>query len=106
MCEVSCQGLPALFSELRLDWATVPDRYFVYEVRHADADVLRPASVEERVSANFRGPLITSRPLCLGRNGRYELERPFDFSKAKVTTLAAFCVRCRIKEKARDCHER
>ena len=106
MCEVSCQGLPALFSELRLDWATVPDRYFVYEVRHADADVLRPVSVEEHVSANFRGTLITQRPLCLGRKGCYDLKQPFDFKKASITTLEGFCARSRINEKARDCHER
>jgi hypothetical protein len=106
MCAVLCQGVPALFSELPLDRATVPRELYLYRVRHSDTDPLVPVSVEKRVTYNFRGTLITTRRLDLDVEGRYLLDRPFDFNKANVTTLAEFCARHRIKKKARESYER
>jgi hypothetical protein len=106
MCEVACQGVPALFSELRLERSTIPGKLNVYEVRYADTDVLTPACVERRVYANFRGTLITTRPLNLGRGGRYRLKEPLRFSRANVMPLEEFCARYRVRHKERESHER
>jgi len=106
MCEVECQGKPALFSELRLDRKTIHRALHVYEVRHADDDCLKPASVERQVLVNFRGTLITTRPLDLGTEGCYLLKEGFQFKRSNASTHDEFCSRYRIKEKARDSHER
>jgi hypothetical protein len=106
MCEVSCQGVPALFSELRLERASVPWQFHVYEAGYVGTDVLMPAFVERHVSVNFRGTLITTRPLNLGHEGRYRLKEPLKFNKANIMPLEEFCARHRTRRKERESHER
>lgn len=61
------KGIPALFSEVRIDRDSIPDNLFVYEVRHDDEGFLDPAQIKRWIMVNFYGTLITKVPL-LGQN--------------------------------------
>jgi hypothetical protein len=50
---------PALFSEFRIDRATVPKGYFAYDVRHDDATWTYPVEIAKFVLVNHMGTLIT-----------------------------------------------
>jgi hypothetical protein len=106
MSEVSCQGQPVLFSELRLNRATVHKSLYVYEVRCTGTDPLVPASVEKQVQKNFYGTLIATRPLDLGCECCLLLRRGFDFKRENVMSHSEFCAKHRVRHKERDSHER
>jgi hypothetical protein len=100
MGEVAFEGIPALFSELRIKRASVPRQLYIYEMRHAEDDAFRPIRIVEgvdKVRENFYGTLITTRPLVMPSTGIRLDNNPFDFSKCEVVTLDYFMAIHRVR---------
>lgn len=60
---------PALFSNGRVDRDTLPKGLYAYDLRGHDDDPGKPMSVENRVSVNHAGSVITAEPLPLPKSG-------------------------------------
>ena len=99
MGEVSFQGIPALYSELRLDRSTIPKNLCVYEMRYADGDCFTPVQITGNVSMNFYGTLLTAKPLEMPNEGVYLEKHPFDFKSCRKLTLEEFLMVNHIKAK-------
>lgn len=56
--KVEVFGVEGLFVDLRVDKTTVPDGYFMYEVRHCDEDWCEPAEISTWIMVNFFGTLL------------------------------------------------
>lgn len=56
---------PMLFTCLRVDRSTVPDGYFMYEVRHDDDQQGEPVQIGRSILVNHWGTLISNRPIRL-----------------------------------------
>ncbi|MDR0851740.1 MAG: hypothetical protein LBN36_04545 [Clostridiales Family XIII bacterium] len=54
-------GKTALFTNSRIDRDSVPEGYFVYDLRHGDSG--NPVAVEPFVGANHAGTVIMTEPL-------------------------------------------
>ena len=54
---------PALFSNYRLDRATVPKNLYCYDLRGSDYDPGEPITVEQHVLVNYAGCVITAEKL-------------------------------------------
>ena len=62
---VEVLGKECLFNDLRIDRSTIPDGYFMYEVRHSDEDWGEPCEIALGILVNFYGTLITKEPFEL-----------------------------------------
>ncbi len=63
--EVTVLGKPMLFTDLRIDRATVSNGLYVYEVRHDDDMRGDPAQIANWVMVNHLGTLISRESLKL-----------------------------------------
>jgi len=68
--EVEIFDVPGLFSNGRIDPATIPEGMYVYDLRGSDYDPGQPITVENHVTVNHAGSVITAKPLDLGEDGR------------------------------------
>lgn len=68
--EVEIFDVPGLFSNGRIDPATIPEGMYVYDLRGSDDDPGQPITVENHVTVNHAGSVITAKPLDLGEEGR------------------------------------
>lgn len=68
--EVEIFDVPGLFSNGRIDPATIPEGMYVYDLRGSDDDPGQPIAVESHVTVNHAGSVITAKPLELGEDGR------------------------------------
>lgn len=68
--EVEIFDVPGLFSNGRIDPATIPEGMYVYDLRGSDYDPGQPITVENHVTVNHAGSVITAKPLDLGEEGR------------------------------------
>ncbi len=68
--EVEIFDVPGLFSNGRIDPATIPEVMYVYDLRGSDDDPGQPITVENHVTVNHAGSVITAKPLDLGEDGR------------------------------------
>lgn len=59
------------FSESRIDKSTIPDGWYVYEIRGSDYDYERPTTIENRVIVNFCGSFITQTPIKYSKGKDY-----------------------------------
>ena len=66
--KVEVLGRECLFNDLRFDENTVPEGYFMYEVRHSDEDWGEPCEIASRILVNFYGTLLTKEPFELEPN--------------------------------------
>ena len=71
--EVEIFDIPGLFSNGRIDPATIPEGMYVYDLRGSDDDPGQPITVENHVTVNHAGSVITAKPLDLGEDGRLNL---------------------------------
>ena len=69
--KVDVLGKECLFVELRIDKDTVPEGYFMYEVRHSDEDWGEPCKIAPWIMVNFFGTLLTKEPFELESNELY-----------------------------------
>lgn len=58
-----------LFCDVRIDRETVPDGYFVYEVRHSDEDWGEPCEIALGILVNFYGTILTKEKFELENDG-------------------------------------
>lgn len=82
--KVEVLGKECLFVDLRIDRNTIPEGYYMYEVRHTDNDWGEPAEIGEWILVNFFGTLLTKEPFELEKsdainNAYLWLENPDDF---------------------------
>ena len=59
--EAELFGRPVLFTNGRLDRATVPQGWYCYDLRGGDDDPGAPAALEEHVGVNHAGPIQIGR---------------------------------------------
>jgi len=67
--EVTIFDRPALFTECRIDRATVPEGVYRYELRHGDADWGEPIELSRSLMVNFYGTVLTREPFQLPIDG-------------------------------------
>jgi len=63
--EVTIFDRPALFTECRIDRATVPEGVYRYELRHGDEDWGEPRELARNLMVNFYGTVLTREPFQL-----------------------------------------
>ena len=68
--EVEIFDVPALFSNRRIALADLPEGLYRYDLRGSDDDPGMPVTVEQNVTVNHAGAIITAKPLDLGKDGR------------------------------------
>ena len=71
--EVEIFDVPALFSNGRIALADIPEGLYRYDLRGSDYDPGMPVTVEQNVTVNHAGAIITAKPLDLGEDGRLYL---------------------------------
>ncbi len=67
-----------MFTELRVDPATVPEGVYCYALRHGDNDDSYPITMEKKVGVNYFGAIPLTRGLSFGENDYLSLT-PDDF---------------------------
>ena len=72
--EVTIFDRPALFTECRIDQATVPEGVYRYELRHGDEDWGEPIELSRSLMVNFYGTVLTREPFQLPIDGWIPLE--------------------------------
>lgn len=89
--EVTIMGRPALFTELRIDRATVPEDVYRYELRHSDEDWNEPVELSRSIAVNYYGTVLTREPFQLPVEGWLPIEPDsLSFQDGGCRTLAAF----------------
>ena len=67
--EVEIFDVPALFSNGRIALDDLPEGLYRYDLRGSDDDPGMPVTVEQNVTVNHAGAIITAKPLDLGEDG-------------------------------------
>lgn len=67
--EVEMFDVPALFSDGRISLDDLPEGLYRYDLRGSDDDPGMPVTVEQNVTVNHAGAIITAKPLDLGEDG-------------------------------------
>ena len=90
--EIRVLEKPALFSGLRLNWNTVPEGMYLYEVRHDDYGKGDPVQIGKGVLVNFWGSILTCEPLDLEEDGRLDIdpEQDWDYLEGKNCSIREF----------------
>lgn len=89
--EVTIFDQPALFTECRIDQATVPEGVYRYELRHGDEDWGEPIELARGIFANYYGTVLTRDPFQLPIDGWIPLESgSLSFQDGGCRTLAEF----------------
>lgn len=68
--EIEIFDVPGLFSNGRISSADIPEGMYIYDLRGSDDDPGMPITVENHVTVNHAGSIITAKPLNLGEEGR------------------------------------
>jgi len=90
--EVEIFDVPGLFSNGRIDPATIPEGMYVYDLRGSDYDPGQPITVENHVTVNHAGSVITAKPLDLGEEGRltFTEEEGLNFVGGEISAYRFF----------------
>lgn len=72
--EVTIFDRPALFTECRIDRATVPEGVYRYELRHGDEDWGEPVELSRNIVVNYYGTVLTREPFQLPIDGWIPME--------------------------------
>ena len=64
-------GKPVLFTNDRLDRATVPQGWYCYDLRGSDDDPGIPVTLEENVSVNHAGSILSPEPFVFEEGKNY-----------------------------------
>lgn len=67
--EIEIFDVPGLFSNGRISSADIPEGMYIYDLRGSDDDPGMPITVENHVTVNHAGSIITAKPLDLGEEG-------------------------------------
>ncbi|MCI8595161.1 MAG: hypothetical protein HFF09_07930 [Oscillospiraceae bacterium] len=85
---VTVLGRPMLFTNNRIDRATVPDGMYLYEVRHDDYGRGEPCEIAKGILVNHWGTLITNRPIKLLAGNAYRVidaEKDWNYNGTETT---------------------
>ena len=89
--EVTIFDRPALFTECRIDRATVPEGVYRYELRHGDEDWGEPVELARSIFANYYGTVLTHEPFQLPIDGWIPMENDsLSFLDGECRTLSEF----------------
>ena len=90
--EVEIFDVPGLFSNGRIDPTTIPEGMYVYDLRGSDDDPGQPITVENHVTVNHAGSVITAKPLDLGEEGRltFTEEEGLNFVGGEISAYRFF----------------
>lgn len=89
--EAELFGRPVLFTNGRLDRATVPQGWYCYDLRGGDDDPGAPAALEEHVGVNHAGPILSPEPFSFEKGKDYlPIEGELGFLYGGIT-LQQFC---------------
>ena len=77
--EIIVLGTPALFTDWRVDRASVPADMRMYEVRHTDEDWGEPCQLARGIFVNFYGTILTLQPLLLADCGYLDFDSGKDW---------------------------
>ena len=89
--EVTIIDRPALFTECRIDRATVPEGVYRYELRHGDEDWGEPIELSRSLMVNYYGTVLTREPFQLPIDGWIPMENDsLSFQDGGCRTLAEF----------------
>lgn len=72
--EVSLLGTPALLTDWRVNRATLPDGFCLYELRHADEDWSDPCQLAKSILVNFYGSVLTLQPFQFPTHGYLDFD--------------------------------
>lgn len=81
---VEVLGQEVLFTEFRVDPATVPEGVYCYELRHGDDDSF-PATIEKKVAVNYFGAILLTKELTFEKDYISLTYNNFSFTKEKMT---------------------
>lgn len=90
--EVEIFDVPGLFSNGRIADKDIPKGLFRYDLRGSDDDPGMPVTVENHVTVNHAGSILTAQPLDLGEDGRLYLteEEGLNFVGGEITAYRFF----------------
>ena len=85
-------GKPALFTNSRINRATVPEGFYCYDLRGSDYDPGKPIMVENSVVVNHAGTVLTADPVKFkaGTDDRRRISGKLNFL-SECLDLAGFC---------------
>lgn len=83
-------GVPALYTNKRVDKTTLPNDLHCYDLRGSDYDPGRPVTVEPFVFVNYVSSVILKQQLDLGSAGYKRIRGKLNFLGEELT-LAEFC---------------
>lgn len=90
--EVEIFDVPGLFSNGRIADEDIPKGLFRYDLRGSDDDPGMPITVENHVTVNHAGSILTAQPLDLGEDGRltFTEEEGLNFVGGEITAYRFF----------------
>lgn len=85
------KDVECLFSEERIDSATVPEGFHKYDIRHTDNDWGQPCTVEQQVTVNYYGSVLMTQALDFGGKDYIDISDEDDFiDSGDVVTIDEF----------------
>lgn len=98
--EVTVLGQSALFSECRINRATVPDGMYRYELRHGDENWGEAVELARGIMVNFYGTVLTREPFQLPIGGWLPLDDSgISYIDGGCNTLTEFQQKYPVSEK-------
>jgi len=88
--QIELFGKLALFTFSRLDRATVPKGFCCYELRGGSRNPEKPSTLENSVSMDFAGSVLTTNPVSIPQSGVRRLNGKLSFS-GECLKLPEFC---------------
>lgn len=89
--EITVFNKTALFTNIRIDKATVPKGLYMYEVRHND-DWSDPVQIGKSIVVNHFGTILTREPIKLSQSGLLYIDpdRDWNFADGDCHTVNEF----------------
>lgn len=88
MQHIELLGKPALFSDSRVNRSTVPDGWYVYDLRGSDYDPDLISTLEARVIVNYAGSILTPEPVIFPDGQDYlDVKGQTDFLDEEITLI-------------------
>lgn len=78
-------GIPALFSNGRINGSELPEGLYCYDLRGKDDDPGDPCTIEHHVTVNHAGCIITAKPIDIPKCGYVDLGEGLDFADESMT---------------------
>ena len=84
-------GKPVLFTNSRIDRATVPKNWYCYDIRGSDSDLGRLSTLESKVVINHAGTVLSPSEIPFSRGKDYRSIRGKHNFLGETLTIAQFC---------------